>query len=124
MRFLLDQRLSTIPQHHWASKLLGFDFAVEYKPGTANVVADALSRRDEHLAEAFVLSAPHFSLLDDVRREVASTPALASLRDDIIRGAKPPPWAFKDGLIVFKDRVFIPESFSHIFWYTSVMIWN
>jgi hypothetical protein len=28
LKFLLDQRMSTIPQHQWASKLLGFDFTV------------------------------------------------------------------------------------------------
>jgi hypothetical protein len=33
LKFLLDQRLATIPQHHWVGKLLGYDFAVEYKPG-------------------------------------------------------------------------------------------
>jgi hypothetical protein len=33
LKFLLDQRLSTIPQHQWPSKLLGFDFQVEFKPG-------------------------------------------------------------------------------------------
>ena len=51
LRFLLDQRLTTIPQHQWASKLLGFDFVVEYKPGSLNAVADALSRREEHSGE-------------------------------------------------------------------------
>lgn len=47
LRFLLDQHLPTVPQHQWASKLLGFDFAVEYKPGSTNFIADALvsSRR-------------------------------------------------------------------------------
>jgi hypothetical protein len=43
LKFLLDQRLSTIPQHQWASKLHGFDFRVEYKPEAANTVADGLS---------------------------------------------------------------------------------
>jgi hypothetical protein len=52
LRFLLNQRLTTIPQHQWASKLLSFDFVVEYKPGALNVVADALSRRNECSAEA------------------------------------------------------------------------
>jgi len=46
LKYLLDQRLATIPQHHWVGKLLGFDFATEYKPGTSNVVADALFCRD------------------------------------------------------------------------------
>jgi hypothetical protein len=31
LKFMLDQRLSTIPQHHWISKLFGYDFTVEYK---------------------------------------------------------------------------------------------
>ena len=46
LKFLLDQRLSTVPQHQWISKLFGFDFTVEYRPGRLNTVADALSRRD------------------------------------------------------------------------------
>ncbi|XP_039851281.1 uncharacterized protein LOC120709676 [Panicum virgatum] len=39
LKYLLDQRLATIPQHHWIGKLLGFDFAVDYKPGAANIIA-------------------------------------------------------------------------------------
>ena len=59
LKFLLDQRLSTIPQHHWATKLLGYDFRVEYKPGSTNIVADALSRREEcQSAELTALSTP------------------------------------------------------------------
>jgi hypothetical protein len=30
LKYLLDQRLSMIPHHQWACKLLGFDFKVEY----------------------------------------------------------------------------------------------
>jgi hypothetical protein len=29
LKFLLDQRLSTVPQHQWISKLFGYDFTVE-----------------------------------------------------------------------------------------------
>lgn len=47
LKYLLDQRLSTIPQHTWVSKLFGYDFSVEFKPGRQNAAADALSRRDE-----------------------------------------------------------------------------
>lgn len=46
MKYLLDQRLATILQHHWVGKLLGFDFVVEYKSGALNIVANALSHRD------------------------------------------------------------------------------
>jgi len=43
LNFLLDQRLSIVPQHQWISKLFGFDFDVECRPGRLNTVADALS---------------------------------------------------------------------------------
>jgi hypothetical protein len=67
LKFLLDQRLSTIPQHQSVSKLLGFDFWVEFKSGAANVVADALSRRDMEAASAMAISCPSFQLFDDLR---------------------------------------------------------
>lgn len=43
LKFLLDQRLLTVPQHQWISKLFGYDFEVEYRPGRLNVAVDALS---------------------------------------------------------------------------------
>jgi hypothetical protein len=71
----LDQRLSTVPQHQWISKLFGFDFTVEYRPGRLNTVADALSRHDSEReaegvadAAACALSGPSFAFFDDVRR--------------------------------------------------------
>jgi hypothetical protein len=54
LKFLLDQRRS-IPQHACVSKLFGYDFSVEYLPGKANMVVDALSRRDEDCAMALAL---------------------------------------------------------------------
>ncbi|XP_068648893.1 uncharacterized protein [Aristolochia californica] len=36
LKFLLEQCLTTSPQQHWISKLLGFDFSVEYRAGRLN----------------------------------------------------------------------------------------
>jgi hypothetical protein len=110
LRFLLDQRLTTIPQHQWASKLLGYDFVVEYKSGALNVVADALSRRDEEISELPALTAPQFALFDDIRQEINGDTALSSLRDAIRGGAKPVAWSVVDGLILFKGRMFVDSS--------------
>ena len=63
LKFLLDQRLTTIPQHTWVSKLFGYDFNVEYRPGSQNVVADALSRRDEEGLAVHAVSGPTFDFL-------------------------------------------------------------
>jgi len=66
LKFLLDQRLSTMPQHQWISKLFGFDFTVEYRPGRLNSAADALSRRDEEAAALCAPSGPSFDLFTDI----------------------------------------------------------
>jgi hypothetical protein len=71
LKYLLDQRLSTIPQHTWVSKLFGYDFRVEYLPGKANTAADALSHRDEHSAMALPLSSPTFELYNELREELS-----------------------------------------------------
>jgi transposase InsO family protein len=110
LRFLLDQRLTTIPQHQWASKLLGFDFVVEYKPGAQNVVADALSRRDEGQMEAMALSSPQFSIFDDLRQEINADVELSELRDAVRGGIKPSQWSVIDGLLLFKGRVYVAPS--------------
>jgi hypothetical protein len=31
LKYILDQRLTTIPQHTWVSKLFDYDFTVEYR---------------------------------------------------------------------------------------------
>jgi hypothetical protein len=69
MKFVLDQRLSTIPQHVWVSKLFGYDFIVEYRTGKLNGAADALSRREEDVTVFHAISAPTFALFDKLRVE-------------------------------------------------------
>lgn len=44
LKHLMEHKLSTMLQHKWLSKLLGYDYTVVYKKGKDNLVADALSR--------------------------------------------------------------------------------
>jgi hypothetical protein len=74
LKYLLDQRLSTIPQHAWVSKLFGYQFIVEFKPGRQNAAADALSHHDEEAGMVYALSIPSFDLFGQFRREVESLP--------------------------------------------------
>jgi hypothetical protein len=110
LKFLLDQRLSTIPQHTWVSKLFGYDLLVEYRPGKLNGAAYALSRRDEDTAEINSMSAPHFQLFDTLRNEAATDPQVLSLCAAITAGTAKLGWTEADGLLLFQGKVFIPDA--------------
>ena len=47
LKHFLEKRLSSEEQKEWVTKMLGYDFEIIYKRGKQNVVADALSRKDE-----------------------------------------------------------------------------
>lgn len=56
LKFLLEQRAETVSQQRWISKLLGYNFVIEYKKGKENRVADALSQKFEDSPEPNTLS--------------------------------------------------------------------
>jgi hypothetical protein len=47
LKYFLEQILFLEEQQKWVTKILGYDFEIVYKKGKQNVVADALSRKDE-----------------------------------------------------------------------------
>jgi hypothetical protein len=56
LKFLLEQKMGTTSQQKWISKLLGYDFVIEYKKGKENRVVDALSKRFEETSKEGELS--------------------------------------------------------------------
>jgi hypothetical protein len=110
LKFLLDQRLATIPQHHWVGKLLGFDFEVEYKPGAQNTVADALSRQDTPDGVVLTISAPRFNYIERLRQAHALDPTLVAIRDELAAGTRTAPWGLVDGLVTYDGRLYIPPT--------------
>lgn len=44
LKDLMSQIILILEQQHYLSKLLGYDYSIQYRPGSGNVAADALSR--------------------------------------------------------------------------------
>jgi hypothetical protein len=109
LKFILDLRLTTILQHTWVSKLFGYDFAVEYRQGKFNVVADALSRRDEESLVTHALSAPSFLLYGQLWAEINELPQTVQIHKQITDCTASPWWLEKDGLLLFQDRILLPD---------------
>ena len=91
-------------------KLLGFDFTVEYKAGSTNVVADALSWRDTEDAALLAISGPRFDFVERLRQANDSDPALVALRNELSAGQRTAPWSLVDGMVAFQGRLYIPPS--------------
>jgi hypothetical protein len=51
LKYFLEQRLSSEEQQKWVTKMLGYDFEIIYKKGKQNIVADALSIKDEDVED-------------------------------------------------------------------------
>ena len=49
LKHFLEQRLSLEEKSKWVTKMLVYEFEIIYKKGKLNVVADALSRKDEEV---------------------------------------------------------------------------
>jgi hypothetical protein len=89
-------------------KLLGFNFSVEYRSGAMNLIADALSRRDNEEGEVLAISAPRFDFIERLRHAQATDPALVAIHDEVREGTHTTPWALVDGMVAFEGRLYIP----------------
>jgi len=115
LKYLLDQRLSTIPQHTWVSKLFGYMFKVEYRPGKQNRAADALSRCDEDIiAHALSISRPEFEFFVEFKTEAVTLPEIVTKRREIEDGTAGAAWTVIDDFVMHRGRIYVPSSSS--FW--------
>jgi len=64
LKYLFDQKELNIRQRRWLELLKDYDFSLNYHPGKANVVADALSRKTLHMSFMMV---KEFELLEQFR---------------------------------------------------------
>jgi hypothetical protein len=82
LKFLLEQKIGSPMRQRWVSKLLGYDFVVEYKKGQDNKVVYALSQRnkeDELIVTLSVISYPTLEWLTEVNESYLSNHVMQAL---------------------------------------------
>ena len=85
LRYLLEQRMVATGHQKWLTKLLGYDFQVQYKPGCQNKAADALSRMPE-IGACNALSVPNLISVVDLQNHVATDPNLSVIIQQLQQG--------------------------------------
>jgi hypothetical protein len=106
----LDQRLSTIPQHTWVSKLFGYDFQVVFQPGKHNMAADALSRREEETTTVHAISVTTFQLFEAFREEAQHLSEVQEKREQIQKGVAAEWWSLVDDFVMYQGKNFMLAS--------------
>jgi hypothetical protein len=89
LKFLLEQKIGSPMRQRWVSKLLGYDFVVEYKKGQDNKVVYALSRRnkeDEMIVTLSVISYPTLEWLTKVNESYLSNHVMQALVQQVEEG--------------------------------------
>lgn len=112
LKELLSQVIQTPEQQHYLSKLLGYHYEIQYKPGKTNTVADALSRSTEpETASYHHLSAPKFLFLDELKQELQSETDFQELHSRWQQNPDTlPDFKWVDNLFIFQDRIWIPPT--------------
>jgi hypothetical protein len=116
LKFLLEQKVGTVTQQRWMSKLLGYDFVIEYKRDKENKVADALSRVFEEpavpvAATCSLISFPSPTWLEELKLSYDSDPGTTELLHKFqLGGDVPKGYTLRQGLILKKGRIFIVKN--------------
>lgn len=76
LKYLLEKKITT------PSKLLGYDYTISYKKGKGNIVADALSRKEEAI-QLFSIFGISSDLLESVKLRWNQDPHLQNLIQNI-----------------------------------------
>jgi hypothetical protein len=113
LKFLLEQKIATISQQRWISKLIGYDFIIEYKKGQENCVADALSRKFEAGPATVALSLSLISFptptwVDDLKASYEQDPETQCIFLSLQQGIpNSHGFSLQQGLLLKKGRLWV-----------------
>lgn len=106
----MGQREVGTDYQRWMSKLMAYDFAIKYKPGPSNKVADALSRQFSGSLECGANISTHSPQWADMQQQIDGDNFIQQLRRGIEEGKHVPKgFTVAQGVIRFKGRIVLPN---------------
>lgn len=105
----MSQVIQTLEQQFYLAKLLGFDYDIQYKVGSSNIVVDSLSRIDHTgQAQCLLLSVPHHEFLTQLKQALFASPDFQTQKKAIQAHPKDHPhFTIANKLIFFKNAIWI-----------------
>jgi ribonuclease HI len=136
LKYIFTQKDLNLRQRRWLELIKDYDLEIHYHPGKANLVADALSRK-EHVHSAFVVQLPDElakdferlnlgivthtegvtielepTLEQEIRKGQVGDAKIQEIKDLITEGRVPEFTEDEQGTIWFKDRICVLEIYS------------
>lgn len=110
LRFILEQHEIGNDYQKWVSKLLGYDFEIQYRPGITNKAADALSRHPLiYLTHIGALVSTCWVDWSSLKEEVLQDVVLGKVCQDLqLHGGMINGFTMHHGCLLYKGRVAIP----------------
>lgn len=108
--FLTEQRGNTKLQQKALLKLMDLQFSIQYRQGSTNVAADALSRCSS-LEAVYALSACTSAWITNLVQEYSNDPMAVKLLEPLaVSKSNDQGYTLTDGVLRFKGRIWIGEN--------------